>query len=390
MIPENIIQHSCLNEGNKTRLAEKLRKAAQGNDITVTFIGGSITQRFDAEAHECYCRLTADWFCRSFPDINVTYINAGIGATGSYIGVHRVDDDILKFNPDLVFVEFSVNDTEDGLARNIEAYDNLLRKIWFHENSPAIITVAMTMEDGWSFQDEHLKVVMYYDIPMISYRNAILTGINSGVIKWPDISDDDIHPNTNGHRVLSELIIAYLKDVKQKSISGIQNKENDFIIPYTTEKYIQATLIRSGTYNSNNECCCRGQNKVFGKLISAGGFETSDEDFGNLIGYWQLESRMTFAVKCRNIGLLYAKLSEGGGDFTVFVDGIKVADLSADFSDGWGDYVEAEEIFAAEETAEHIIEIVKTQDSLAQKENNAGQNSTGKNGMVLVSALAVS
>ena len=45
-----------------------------------------------------------------------TLINAGIGATDSDYGCLRVQRDVLSQNPDLVIVEFAVNDIGPGVS----------------------------------------------------------------------------------------------------------------------------------------------------------------------------------------------------------------------------------------------------------------------------------
>ena len=40
----------------------------------------------------------------------MNFYNAGIGGTGSDFGITRLYDDVVSRDPDIVFVEFSVND----------------------------------------------------------------------------------------------------------------------------------------------------------------------------------------------------------------------------------------------------------------------------------------
>jgi lysophospholipase L1-like esterase len=327
-----MIKRSRLHEGNSTRLYEKLTQAAAGNDITVAFIGGSITQRFSAEEDECYAYLVYDWLRQTFPSSHVTYVNRGVGATGSYIGVHRADADIIAVQPDIVFVEFSVNDTDEDTERNMAAYDSLLRKIWRAAGRPAIITIAMTEENGDSFQDYHYEIVKAYDIPMISYREAVLPAIANGEFRWADISDDDIHPNKNGHKLLAELVTAYLEDVVDIMLTAPDI--TTLPPPYTAAPYVDATLVRPPLSRLD------------------------DEDFGNMQGYAVLTAEpLIFTVHASHIGILYSKLTENGGRFAVYIDGKEITTLSADFSDGWGDYVEGEEVFASDKAGEHTVEL---------------------------------
>jgi hypothetical protein len=66
---------------------------------------------------------------------------------------------------------------------------------------------------------------------------------------------------------------------------------------------------------------------------------------------------LTFTVHARHIGILYSKLTENGGRFAVYIDGKEITTLSADFSDGWGDYVEGEEVFSSDIAGEHTVEL---------------------------------
>ena len=189
-----MIANSVLHKGNQARLARVIRKLQAGEEVTIAYLGGSITQGSSAGNTLCYARLTTDWFEAQFPDAKINYVNAGIGATGSYIGIHRADRDVLAHDPDLVFIDFSVNDTSDRMTINKATYEGLIRKLWSYETAPAIICLAMTQENGTSVQDDHSEIAIRYDIPFISYRNAILDVIDKGYIIWDDISDDNIHP----------------------------------------------------------------------------------------------------------------------------------------------------------------------------------------------------
>lgn len=83
-------------------LAAVMRKAEAGEPVTIACIGGSITQGTISNGSDdsgvadkkCYADLFFSWWEQTFPDTEFTFINAGIGATDSYIGVHRVQRDI--------------------------------------------------------------------------------------------------------------------------------------------------------------------------------------------------------------------------------------------------------------------------------------------------------
>ena len=84
------------------------------------------------------------------------FINAGIGATGSLIGVHRAQRDVLDFSPDIVFVEFAVNDS--NLPEDHKAYESLLRRILSAPKKPALILLFSSWKDG---SNESAPVFIY-------------------------------------------------------------------------------------------------------------------------------------------------------------------------------------------------------------------------------------
>ncbi len=348
---------SVLNEGNKVRLAEFLKKTQLGEDVTVGFIGGSITQGSSAGNELCYAKLTADWLQSICPQSKVNYVNAGIGATGSYIGVHRVTNDLLSKNPDLVFVEFSVNDTTENTQRNIEAYDSLLRTIWNWETKPAIITIATVQENGTSFQQYHSEIVKKYDLPMISYGDAILSVINKGDIAWKEISDDNIHPNVEGHNALSQMLCAYITDVAA-NLDSITGEESDFTVKASTAGFENGKLL-----TPNNTEPSANSGFMFKKGFF-GGFDGMWIAIGSDAKPYADDVNLTFEVEAKSIGLLYGKLTtDNATSADIYIDGELVATINAAFPGGWGNYVECAHLKSFTETAKHTVKIVpKTKD----------------------------
>lgn len=350
-ITERMKALSTYVKGNQARLARVFQKAKNGEEITVAYLGGSITQGSTAGDGLCYARLTTDWLIEQFPDAKINYVRAGIGATGSYIGVHRARRDVTSKNPDLVFIDFSVNDTTEHTERNIDSYDSLLQLLWNSESAPAIVTIAMTMENGTSFQQQHGEICKAYRIPMISYREAILDVIENGHIVWDDISDDDIHPNVTGHAVLTEIITAYLRDVIDHLDAIDTSVESNLSDPYTENRFMNADLVTPENTTP----------------IDATGWDTLSTNFGNFGDHWSVRSTdgsfegvnpLKFEVEAKNIGIFYGKLTTKGGTFDVVVDGTVAKTINSDFPGGWGSYVEAEEIISFDEAGTHTVEIV--------------------------------
>ncbi len=344
-IDEAAIKRSILNVGDTSRLVNAMKRAKDGEAITIASIGGSITQGSSAsQTSLSYSYLFYEWWVTAFQNGNINYVNAGIGATDSYIGVHRAQNDVIQHNPDVVIVEFSVNDTVADL--NEKTYDSLVRRLLSCESQPAVILLFTTQENGTSFQNIHSQIGYAYNLPMISYKDVVLEDIKNGVYTWKDISPDNIHPNTMGHNIIGELLYAYLNSVLD-DIDTLSDEKT----PFETESYTADLYSEGMLYDSSNIT-----------PTAMDGFEKSSVSY-QFPNNWTAENggSITFEVEAKNIGIMYYKTVDGkSGAYEVYVDGELAATLDGDFTGGWGDYAQADEVFTSEETAKHTVEIKPT------------------------------
>lgn len=339
---EDMIRRAVVNPGNTARLADAMKRAQAGEKITIGTIGGSITQGTAASTtDERYANRALQWWAKTFPKAQLDFVNAGIGATDSYIGVHRVDADLLSKKPDVVIVEFSVNDTDAAL--NLQTYDSLVRKILQAENHPAVILLFTTQEDGTSLQDTHMQIGSAYNLPMISYKNAVLPEIEAGKFTWKDISPDNIHPNSVGHGIIGELLWSYFNSVYAK-LDQINTSELTFTAtPVTKDLYAKGQLLDSKTLTPK----------------TMQGFEQAEvsNQFPN---DWTTKegSELTFEVTGSNIGVLYYKTVDGkSGQYCVYVDDRLIQVLDGDFTGGWGNYAQAQQVYTSDTPSTHTVTI---------------------------------
>lgn len=225
---------AVLNKGNLYRIERVMKKAMQGEDIVVGFLGGSITQGCLSSSPEtCYAYLVYKWWCEKFPAAKVAYVNAGIGGTTSQFGVARADSDLLSKEIDFTIVEFSVND--DDNEHFMETYEGLIRKIYSYRTEPAILIVnSVRYDDGVNAQAAHGKIGKAYELPCVSMKPALYEKILDGTYVSRDITEDDLHPNDEGHGLMAEVIISFLESVYGELASGQEAADNGLEIQKMT------------------------------------------------------------------------------------------------------------------------------------------------------------
>jgi len=207
-----IMARSLVSKGDVTRLQHALAKARRGEKVVVGVTGGSITAGAMASKPELnYGNLVAKWWRDTFPGVQVEFVNAGIGATGSNYGALRAQRDLLSKHPDFVVVEYGVN---DGNSRECaETYEGLIRQILRQPQQPAIVLMFTMNNAGGNAQEWESKVGTHYALPMVSFRDALWPEIKEGRMKWEDVEADMVHPNDRGHAYMAQFVTAVLADV---------------------------------------------------------------------------------------------------------------------------------------------------------------------------------
>ena len=319
-----------------------MEKAISGQPVTVAALGGSITEGFFSSSPEkSYAGIMANWWKKKFPETEINYINAGIGATDSYLGLHRAKRDVLSYEPDFIIVDFTVNDTAEPFYE--KSYERLIKTLLCAKSRPAVVLLFMTMEDGTNAQAYHSKVGEKYTLPMISYGNVVLAEIEAVCYQWADISPDDIHPNDRGHEIAGGLVCAYLDRIYEEC--GKEKAKR-------TEARETETNPKEGIGDILD-----GSNTA---PVSLNGWETADLH-PHLHNGWLGNSdigSLEFELEFANLGLTYWKAVDGSfGKAEIYIDGKCERVLDGNFPDGWGDFGRSDEVYASACKKKHHVAV---------------------------------
>lgn len=327
--------------GNNYRIKKAINKARKNEKVTILYLGGSITKQEGYEMEGCYTALSFQYFKDYFnTGDNIIYINSGIAGTDSTLALMRLDIDILPYRPDIVFVEFAVNDAKDTIHR--EVFESLIISLLESDTKPAVIPIFMLSDSGYSCQG-HMQVIgEYYNLPMISVKDALTWGITNHIMKWSDYSNDNIHPNQCGHSLTAEFIAYYYREVDKTQ------QDEEFHTPtkpfydnsYVNIKHIDARNVKANTVGS------------FRAAAFASGFQ-----FGWKHNSYSENESFRMKLNCKN---LFAAFKESNtfivGNAEVYIDGSYQCTLNGYRMFAW-DNSTAKLIFSEDECKEHLIEV---------------------------------
>ena len=207
-----MIAKSLMNLGNTYRIRKAIEKAKAGKSVTVAYIGGSITQGAGATPinTECYAYKSYQLFQNRFASgNNVKFIKAGVGGTPSELGMLRFDRDVLRDGekPDIVIVEFAVND--EGDETKGDCYESLVRKILKLDWNPEVVLLFSVFANDWNLQERLRPVGDLYDLPMVSIRDAVVeqfTRKEGRVLTKNQFFYDMFHPSNIGHTIMADCL----------------------------------------------------------------------------------------------------------------------------------------------------------------------------------------
>lgn len=209
-------------------LPNVIQKLENGETVTIVYFGGSNTRS------KGYRVMTADWLRGQYPHADIRSVNAGIDGTGSDLGCARLETDVLRHQPDLVFVEFVGND--GGVPESKARIEGIVRQIRKHSRFTDILFVYTVKErDLTSFQSGQYQkgarmqeeVADYYGIPSIHLGVAVSQLVLDGKLIFTlraDVSipgaviftHDSIHPTIpEGHQIYTDTITRSFEKIRE-------------------------------------------------------------------------------------------------------------------------------------------------------------------------------
>ena len=337
-------------------LPNVFHKIASQRQVRIGYIGGSIT-----EATEGWRDLTFCWFRLKFPQTAFYQVNAAIGGTGSNLGVFRMEHDVFTGKPDLLFVEFAINDAGETRENILKSMEGLIRKTWAAFPRTDICFVYTTAEkecidlvNGRPLLSSEAmeELAEYYGIPSINVGIEIARLYSQGrlvLCAAPSenehiivFTEDHTHPlSESGHPLYANVVVKYLEKMSKKGYKAY----HELPTPYVPDNWQDAKMIDVS------------QTELIGNwtmLVKDSPVAQQFKQFMPSIYQAKPGAMMLFKFKGRGIGI-YDCIGPGTGTIEITIDGQK-EEISR--FDPWCNYYRKHYFFVKElEDKVHEVEI---------------------------------
>lgn len=208
-------------------IGHAMAKIQAGQGVTVAYLGGSIT------AANGWRPKTTAWLKKTFPNAKFQEIHAAIGGTGSDLGVFRLGRDVLQYNPDLLFVEFAVNDSGAAPESIWRSMEGIVRQTW-RKDPKTDIVFTYTIHEGMinelkqgscprSMSAMEL-LADFYGIPSVNFAVPVVELLKQDKLvfqapRQPEggkiwFAGDGCHPRDEGHEIYLQLLAEAILQMK--------------------------------------------------------------------------------------------------------------------------------------------------------------------------------
>lgn len=355
---------SQLAAGNQARLQRLFAKGRAGTPVTFGVIGGSITQGAGASvAANRWANRVQDWWKQTFPTSACTLVNAGIGATGSDYGALRLRGAVLSQNPDLVIVEFAVNDSWSGVAGTNgytlgETYEGLLRQALNHAHKPAILLLFMSrcnFNTGYAayrcskFWQAPLGA--HYGLPMTSFEDGIVPEIEAHRLACADVTTDGTHPNDIGHAFAAQ----FIEQTLQTALNAFPPGATPLALPATPAPLRTDAFEFTTLADGRSQTLAPVTNSGWTLKAAASGADAGYESAtpGSTIEFDLRGDRLLFSFWCIN-----DKAQKAGiGQVSVSVDGGAATTYDAWLDATWGGFRKTVRLGTTYPLATHRVKV---------------------------------
>lgn len=213
------------------------QRARAGERLSVVFFGGSLTWGAQASDPQLtsYRALISQKLEEAYPKAHFRFWDAAIGGTGSQLGAFRLDRDVLARKPDLVFLDFSVN---DGSANGpdpdrLASYESIVRRL-VEAGIPVVQVILAVKADVLPdprtrpLDVKHKEIAAAYHLPIADavtlMRERVASGAATPNELW-SVPPDATHPGDRGYALYAEAVwSAFEKAVSENTVCSAPGK----------------------------------------------------------------------------------------------------------------------------------------------------------------------
>jgi acyl-CoA thioesterase I len=184
-----------------------------GHSVPAGYFKTPIVNTLEAYPYQLLKRLK-----ERYPFAVINVINTSIGGENSVSGAKRFESEVLTHKPDVLFIDYALNDTRVGLEKAREAWSSMIRNALKQDIKIILLTPSpdqrVDMREAGNELEQHQQ-----QIRQLAKENGLGLVDSYALFKAKIMAGDSIssfmsqvnHPNSAGHALIAQELITYFE-----------------------------------------------------------------------------------------------------------------------------------------------------------------------------------
>ena len=191
-------------------------RLTEGIPLRIVALGDSLTQGW--MVRKGYIDFLREMLAGKYPAARVTIVNRGIPGDTAEGGLMRLRREVLDDDPDLVFVQFGLNDAYSGVSpeRYQRTIGTIVDQILADTDAEVLLVTSVPIMHG---DEDFMAEAFYSRLDDVARERGVAIArvhrywkrkISGGVDFRSLVQGDGVHPNVEGYRLMAEAIMEEL------------------------------------------------------------------------------------------------------------------------------------------------------------------------------------
>lgn len=184
-----------------------------GHSVPAGYFKTPIVNTLEAYPYQLLRRLK-----ERYPFAVINVINTSIGGENSVSGAKRFESEVLTHKPDVLFIDYALNDTRVGLEKAREAWSSMIRKALKKGIKIILLTPSPDQRVDMLKADNELEQHQQ-QIRQLAKENGLGLVDSYALFKAKIMAGDSIstfmsqvnHPNSAGHALIAGELSTYFE-----------------------------------------------------------------------------------------------------------------------------------------------------------------------------------
>jgi len=220
-------QNAASQTANPSTYLRDLKKEMQvewpkNRTINIVFHGHSVPAGYfktpEVNTLNAYPALVLKKIKNQYPSAVVNIIVTAIGGENSEQGAHRFDDDVLTHKPDVLFIDYGLNDRRLALEESYEAWNSMIQKAKNQQIKVILLSPSPDQRVDYSNPDNELKKQTDQIIRLAEEHQVGLVDsykafdfLYAKKKKLKKYMSQVNHPNKKGHELIANETIKWFR-----------------------------------------------------------------------------------------------------------------------------------------------------------------------------------